>query len=859
VNEELEQLFDRAVALPLSERATFVATVPVTGEKIRAELHSLVAAAEGAEHFFERLARVALSPAIMAQAVDDAAAHSDPPRARLLPEQHLFDAGTVIGRYNILGLLGRGGMATVYRAHDTQLDRDVALKFLHPTLSLDAGAEDRLLGEARAAAALQHSNICVVHEIGETPSGKRFIAMGLCDGETLKQRLATGALAPDRAVAIATQVARALDAAHAGKIVHRDVKPGNIIVGGDGTTKLLDFGLAMSSDVSVERPGSTPGTVSYMSPEQVRGEPLDQRTDLWSLGVVLYEMLTGRRPFRGDSDRAILNAILHDEPEPLPGISTGIPAHIGTVVNRLLTREREARYQSAAALLADLARGPHLDAAAKTRRRAVILAGIGTLALTLVTIIIWSSNRANAAHSAFMAEPSLAVLPLANLSGDSLYAAVVAGVTEELISTLASVGNVRVIASTSTSAFKNKKLDIRQIAESLGVSNVLEGGIRKTDSQLRIDVRLIAARDGSTKWSQSYNREFKDVFLVQDDIVRAVAGELGLRFDANRQLRRHHTRSVVAYELYLHGADPLLLRSQSGAWKALQYFQQAIAADSTYAAAYAGMALVQVRRGRTTSDPGMPLRQLFGLAEKSARKAVSLDDSLPEAHYALGRVEEAMLHFQAAESEIRRAIALDPTRSIYHRALAYVLEWVGEPEDLLAETHRALETDPLNPYGLVASAGALAANRRCDEALVELNKVSAMQPPLQGAAFVTAQCYAQQKRLPEAIATLRPQAEAGDPMFRGLLGNLLAKAGHRDEATKVLADLLHREKQTGVGAFQVAMVHAGLGDSDNAFAWLDRSVDDRSIGSVIRGPAFEELHADPRFEKLEQRLGLPKR
>src|SRR5687768_6682168 len=757
-------------------------------------------------------------------------------------------------------------MGTVYRARDTRLDRDVALKFLYPHLTSDADAEERLLAEARAVAALEHPNICVVHEIGETSDGQPFIAMALCEGDTLKQRLAKGTIAVDEAIAIAAQVARALSAAHSRHIVHRDVKPGNIIIANDGSARLLDFGLAKSSDVSVSRPGSTPGTVAYMSPEQVRGDSVDHRTDLWSLGVVIYEMLAGRRPFRGGSDRVILQAVLHEDPELLSIVCPTVPAHIAAVVKRLLQKDRDARYARADEVLADLtqsASGHHRieseSRRPRSRGRAMVYAGVAVLLVAMVGFTVWSGQRAkgsrSAATAAGIAAPSIAVLPLANLSGDSADAPLAVGMTEDLIATLARAGDVRVIASTSTAAFRDRKMDVRQIADSLGVSNILEGGIRKSGSQLRVELRLIAGRDGSTLWSQAYDRELKDMFAVQDEIVRTVAGELGLRFDKDRQLRRHRPRSIAAYELYLRGSDPLLVRSQTGIWKALEYFQQAIAIDSTYAAAHAGLALAQVR-GRHTVDPGMTLHELNALAEKSARKAIALDNSLPEAHFTLGRVLEAKLDFAAAEAAMKRAIALDPTRSLYHRSLATLHAWASRPEGELAEARIALDTDPLNPYAHLAMGSALAANGRLDEALVQLDKISAIKPPLQAVAFVIAQIYARQQRVPEAIAILRPQAEAGDRQFQGLLGSMLARAGQRDEANRLLADLRARSERTGVGAFQVAMVHAGLGDLDQTFAWLDKSVDDGSISNIIMGPTFIELRRDPRFQKLIERLGL---
>ncbi|HUQ19989.1 MAG TPA: protein kinase [Gemmatimonadaceae bacterium] len=860
MSDKLDALYDRALKLPRDARAAFIAESCGDDAALRTEVLSLVAAAERGEQFFAQFGNT-LSSSVRAKALDDAvASRSDSSSgSHRSSESDALSKDTVIGHYSIVGLLGRGGMGTVYQARDTRLDRDVALKFLSARLTSDQHAAERLLAEARAAASLEHPNVCVVHEIGETAEGQPFIAMALCDGNTLKQQLSSGPIAPDEGISIAIQVARALSAAHSRNIIHRDVKPGNIMLGADGTAKLLDFGLAKSTNVNVPYKDSTPGTVAYMSPEQLRGEPADHRTDLWSLGVVLYEMISGHRPFRGANNREIIRAILHDEPQSLRTVRTDIPARMMTIVERLLQKNPELRYESAATAITDLEssianKHAHIGSRSSPRNRVAPLAGIAAVLIALAGFSYWFAKRDDGLSASLMREPSIAVLPLAN--DDSVDAPLATGMTEDLIATLAREGGVRVIASTSTAGFKNRTMDVRKIADSLGVSNILEGGIRRSGSHLRVEVRLVAARDGSTLWSQAYDREVKDMFFVQDDIVRTVAGELGLRFDKDRQLRRHHPRSMAAYQLYLLGSDPLLLRGQSGVWKAMEYFQQAIAVDSTYAAAHAGLALVQVRRGRTTADPGMPLPELFALAEKSARKAIALDDSLPEAHYSLARVLEVQLKFQEAAREMKRAIALDPTRSVYHRSMSTLHGWAGRPKDELAEARVALETDPLNPYARVAFGSGLVANGRLDEALVELNSVAAVKPPLQGVAFVIAQIYAKQKRLPESIAILRPGAEGGDPMYQGLLGCFLARAGQRDEANRMLTDLLSRYQRTSTGAFQVAMVYSGLGDLDQTFAWLNKSIDDRSISSMIMGHTFDDLHRDARFQKLNERLGF---
>jgi serine/threonine-protein kinase len=773
-----------------------------------------------------------------------------------------FQKGDNVGHYRIDSLIGRGGMGTVYRAYDMRLNRYVALKFIPPQLSAEPQDQETLLGEARAIAALDHPNVCSIHEVGETDDGRLFIAMPYYGGETLKERMRRGPLTIDESLSIAVQIGRGLAAAHGHNIIHRDVKPANVIILPDGSLRLFDFGLAMVTSARRISEGGTPGTVAYMSPEQIRGDELSHPTDLWSLGVLLYEMLCGARPFSGANRREVINSVLHDDAAPITHRVSSITPVLAAIVDRLLEKDPANRYASASAVQSDLENVIRSSTHSRqssfaVKHRPLIIAG-ALLLIAITGLVGFKRIRSNAAFQSrlFRAQPSLAVLPLTNLGTDSSDAALAAGITEDLIATLASTGDIRVIASTSTANLKRRDLSMQQIADTLGVGSILEGGLRKVGSQVRLQVQLIDGKDGSTRWSQSFDREFSEMFSVQDAIVRAVAAELDLRFDRDRQFVRHRARNVQAYELYLRASDPVLLRSQSGIWKSQDLFQQALAVDPSYAAAHAGLAIAYLRRARQASDPGMPVPQLMDLAKAEARKAIALDSTVAEGHYALGRVQEATLDLDSAEVAIRRAIELDPNRSVYRRAFSYLQAWNGHPEKELEAAKRALETDPLNPYAIGAVASGMYGQRRYDEALAHLEPLMTMKPPLQGVSFAVAQCYAKKKMWDKAIATLRPGAEAGDPLFKALLANFLAKRGQREEATTILADLTARRERTGVGAFHIAIVHAGFGDRDETFAWLDKSIDDRSIGSFIMGPTFEELHNDPRFAKLRRRLGF---
>ena len=491
--------------------------------------------------------------------------------------------------------------------------------------------------------------------------------------------------------------------------------------------------------------------------------------------------------------------------------------------------------------------------------------GLGVLALALVVFGAMQLRPASPDRPSPAASPapSIAVLPLTNLSTDARGAALADGMTEELIATISRAGNVRVIASTSVFALRGRRMDARQIADSLRVTHLLEGGIQTAGSRLRMQIRLVDARDGSTRWSETYDRELGDLFAIQDDIARAVARELGVRLagggsslaSAGARVPRRYTPNIVAYEWYLRGMDVALLRTTEGRQRGLDYFNRAIAADSNFAAAYAG--LVRIYLGQAGPAPDAP-RELTAKAHQAALKAVALDDSLAEARAALGWALLANDQYVAAEAELKRAVAIDPNVPRGQEGLARVYMWLQRPAEQLAAARIGEERDPFSHSAIRELALALAVNGRCDEALRRLLPLKTLSPPAGVAGVIRGQCYAQKEMWREAIAEFRWAIGASPAAALAFLGYALARSGERDEATAILSDLLAGRKRSH-GAFGIATIYAGLGDYDSAFAWLDRASGEGTIRIYIMGPMFDELRRDPRFERIKRQLRIPSR
>ena len=572
-------------------------------------------------------------------------------------------AGSQLGPYQIVSQLGAGGMGVVYQARDPRLDRSVAIKLLPPDLTRDEIAKQRFLQEAKAASALDHPNICTIYEINETEDGQLYLVMAHYEGETLKERIARGPVKLKDAIDIAMQVGEGLAKAHAAGIVHRDIKPANLMVTADGTIKILDFGLAkLAGSEGVTQTGTTVGTVAYMSPEQARGQEVDHRTDIWSLGVVLYEMLAGQPPFVGENLLSLSNAIMDGEPMALSGASSS--AH--SVVTKALNKDKARRYLSVTDLLTEL------------------------------RALQSGSDAATVATPAKADVPSIAVLPFVNISADAEQEYFCDGLAEELIDALARLDGLRVVSRTSSFQFRGKGHDLRDVGQKLKVKTVLEGSVRKAGKRLRINAQLISTDDDYHLWSERYDRDMDDIFAVQDDIARRVVEKLKVKLlgAEGAPLVKRATANLEAYNLYLQGRHYLPGYTGKALEKAAGCFEKALALEPMYARAHAGLAHVLVSRATLFLAAS---RDVMLEAKAAALRALAADDEVGEAHFALGQV---LWYYDwdwaGGEREHRRALELAPGDVLVRGSYANLLAHTGRTDEAIAEARTAIESDPLN-------------------------------------------------------------------------------------------------------------------------------------------------------------------
>jgi len=790
--------------------------------------------------------------------------------------------GQRLGHFRLLEKIGAGGMGVVYRAHDEQLDRDVAIKVLPASSFRDPAARARLLREARTASKLNHPHICTIHEVGEA-EGQAYIAMELVEGQSLSARLAGGALPLEQVLGYGLQLADALAHAHERGIIHRDLKSANVIITGPasgrpGRAKVLDFGLAkrLSGEELAAAttqppglltgPGTVVGTVAYMAPEQLRGQPADARSDVWALGVVLYEMAAGVRPFQGQTDFELSSAILSQPPPPLPPGPTGpLPAELGAVIARCLEKDPAQRYQRSdevRAALEAVQSGAALPAwptwkYALSRRRWLASAAALVAVLAVVAALDVGGLRTRLLGGAATPQfRSLAVLPVANLSGDPQQEYFTDGMTDALITDLSKIGALKVISRTSVMQYKGVKKPLPEIARDLKVDTVLEASVVREASRVRVTAQLIEAATDRHLWAESYEREFSSILALQREVARAVARATRVTLRSQEGTRLSGGRKVnpATYEAYLRGMYHLNKSTPEDLKKGLAYLREAVEKDPADPLAYAGLAVGYIEIAHGVD----PIEDALQRAKAAAQTALKLDDTLAESLLVTGIVEGYYdWKWEDAFRDLRGALDVNPSLAMGHYQLAWFHALFGRMKEAIEEHKRAKELDPFNP-NMTAWLGELYRwERRYDEAAAEARKALEMDPGFPASHFILGFVYKDQGRYDQAIAAIQKAAEA-DPDWRWALGPIYALAGRSDEARKLLAEL-NRQKVIPWTAFWRATIYGALGENDEAFRWINYPRHHAWLPwiRVLPGWGFERLRTDPRFPDQLRRMNLP--
>jgi serine/threonine protein kinase/tetratricopeptide (TPR) repeat protein len=773
--------------------------------------------------------------------------------------------GQTISHYKILEHVGGGGMGVVYKAEDTRLKRAVALKFLPPALTADPEARERLTHEAQAASALQHTNICVVYDVDETADGQMFISMEYLEGETLKKKIERGPLELDQALRYAIQIAHGLIDAHAHGIIHRDIKPANMMVTSHDVAKIVDFGLArLSGRTMLTKTGSTIGTAAYMSPEQARGETADHRTDIWAMGVVLYEMLTGRHPFAGEYEEAVTYRILNEDPEFVTKIRPELPRELDHIIERAIAKDPARRYQSVDELCADLEAisGKRTEGRQRKaifgrlgRRQRRIATRVLPLLLVLIAITVYFVTRGVSRSGPV----SIVLLPFENITNDTDQEWFSDGMTDALITSLARIKGLRVTQRSSAMRYKGTNKPASEIASELGVSYVLEGSVVRSAEHVKIAIRLIDALKDEYLWAEEYSRSFTELLALQGEVAKTIASQVQVTLTPEEQnlLTQGKTVNPKAYEAYLKGNFFLYKLTRDAIGTALQYYELATQIDSTYAPAYAGIALVWGGRAQMGY---IPMSVAAKEGEWAEAKALALDSSLAEVHYMIG-VRRAWLewNWDGAVQSVRKSVALEPNLAEAHAYFSHLLFILKRPDEAMEHIEEALKLDPFNPLIQSLYAMDLMYARRYDEAIRLLRKTLETSPMEPVALSTIRSAYHQKKMYDEALGAWRLSYEArGDSEAIQALNRGRAEGGYSRALQSLAEMLIERSKTSYVTPWQVATLYTRAGMKEEALGWLERAYDahDPNMPYLSVDPIFDDLRGQPRFQAILKSMGL---
>lgn len=858
---QISQLYQAALEVKSEDRLAYLKRACGEDSALREEVESLLVAEKDAAGF------------LVGGALPNA--------AKLLVKDNSFSLiGQNLNHYQVISLLGEGGMGEVYCARDTKLDRTVALKVLPLEFASDKDRMRRFVREAKAASAMNHPNIAHIYEIGETAQeagSVHFIAMECVEGQTLAARINSQPLKISEIVEISSQIADALEEANSKGITHRDIKPANVMLTPRGQVKVLDFGLAKitpalspSSDSNVStmartQSGVVMGTVPYMSPEQALGKEIDHRSDLFSLGVVLYEMATGRLPFAGSSTSETLDRILHSQPEAIARFNYDVPAELERIVRKCLEKERERRYQSARELLVDL-KNQQRDSGSKamSAEQVAVLpsrrlsrrswAAIAIIILMMIGVGIYALfGRGRAIES-------VAVLPFVNVGADPDTEYLSDGISESLINSLSQLPRLRVMSREAVSPYKRRETSAQAAGQELKVQAVLTGRVVQRGDDLSISVALVDARDNSHLWGEQYHQKLVNILQVQEKIARDVAEKLRLKLTGEEQKRltKLYPENREAYQLYLKGLYFREKRTEKGYQKAIEHFQQALDLDPNYALAYVGLADIYHHGGITAGEP----QERIPRVKAMAMKALAIDETLGEAHTALARVIwQYEWNWSAAETEFKRAIELDPNNAFAHRIYSYYLASMGRHDESVATMKQAQQLDPLSIVISLDVGQMLYYAGQNNQAMAQFRKTQELDPNYWGGAYHRiGMVYCRLGKYAEAVAEL----DKGLSLARenettiALLGYAYGLWGKRDEAVKQLDELMKLSKRKYISPLSIAIIYTGLGEKDQAFALLQRACDEREPMIVFLKvwPIFESLRNDPRFTALLRRIGL---